>query len=129
MKKHCVRILSAFFALAALAITAKGQEVDQLVVNIPFKFVIAGKTLPAGTYSVNRVSNQDERELVISSFENHAGVLVFSREVEQTHAGRSGVSFTQVGGQLLLNKIETAQHVFTFPVSRPTVRETTTLGK
>ena len=43
MKKHCVRILSVFFGLAALAIAAKGQTVDQIVVNIPYEFVVAGK--------------------------------------------------------------------------------------
>jgi len=37
MKKHCVRILGAFFGLAALTITAKGQAVDQIVVNVPYE--------------------------------------------------------------------------------------------
>ena len=81
MKKHCVRILSTFFGLAALAITAKGQAADQIVVNIPYEFVVAGKTLPAGTYRVNRVRVNDEKALVISSFESHAAVLVLSSEI------------------------------------------------
>jgi len=118
MKKHCVRILTAFFGLAALAITAKGQAVDQVVVNIPYAFVVAGKTLPAGTYRVSRASANDERALAISSFENHAAVLVLSSEVaDQTSAEQPSVSFQHVGEQHLLSKIQTAEHVFTIPVS------------
>jgi hypothetical protein len=118
MKKHCVRILSTFFGLAALAITAKGQAVDQLVVNIPYEFVVAGKTLPAGTYRVSPVSDNNKRVLAISSFENHATVMVLSSEiVDRTSSKQPAISFQQVGEQHLLSKIETAEHVFTIPVS------------
>jgi len=117
MKKHCVRILSAFFVLAALAITAKGQVADQIVVNIPYEFVVDGTTLPAGTYRVTRVSFNNERALAISSFESHAAVVVLSSEVaDKTRADQPGVSFHQVGEQHLLSKIETGEHVFTIPV-------------
>jgi len=47
---------------------AKGQDRDQIVVNIPYEFVVAGKTLLAGTYRLNRVPNSIERVLVLSSF-------------------------------------------------------------
>jgi hypothetical protein len=117
MKKHCVRIMSAFFGLAALAITAKGQATDQLVVNIPYEFVVAGKTLPAGTYRVNRMGVNDEKALTMISFESHAAVFVLSSEIASTSgAEQPGVSFQQVGEQHLLSKIQTAEHVFTIPV-------------
>jgi hypothetical protein len=114
MKKYCVRILSAFFGLAVLAITAKGQEADKLVVNIPYEFVVAGKTLPAGTYKVNRISANNEKVLAISSPESHATVFVLSGEiVGTTGSEQPSVSFQQVGEQHLLSKIQTAEHVFT----------------
>jgi hypothetical protein len=120
MKKHCVRILSVFFGLAALAITAKGQAADQVVVNIPYEFVVAGKTLPAGTYRVNRVNDHNERALTLSSFENRVAVMVHPSEVvEKTGAEQPSFSFQQVGEQHLLSKIETGDHVFTIPVSSP----------
>jgi hypothetical protein len=125
MKKYCVRILSAFFGLAALAITAKGQPADQLAVNIPYEFVVAGKTLPAGPYRINRISVNNERALVISSFENRAAVVVQPIEVAgKTGAEQPSVSFQQFGEQHLLSKIQTAEHVFTIPVSSPAVLET-----
>ena len=121
MKKYRVRILSAFFGLAALAITAKGQAVDQLVVNIPYEFVVAGKTLPAGAYRVSRINDKDERQLVISSFENREAVMVISNEVSPVHAGTPSLSFQQAGGEYFLSKIATADHVFTIPVSKQAV--------
>jgi hypothetical protein len=124
MKKHGVRILSAVFGLAALAITAKAQPADQLVVNIPYEFVVAGKTLPAGSYRINRVGVNNERALVISSFENRAGVVVQPIEVVgKLGAEQPSVSFQQVGDKHLLSRIETAEHVFTIPVSSPAVLE------
>lgn len=124
MKNHCVRILSAFFGLAALAITANGQIPDRIVVNIPYEFVAAGKTLPAGTYTVNRLSDRDEWHLVISSPENHVAVVVLSSEVaDRTVTGQPSVSFQQVGDEHLLSKIATGEHVFTIPVSPSAILE------
>ncbi len=76
--KHYVRILSAFFGLVALAATARSQSYDHLVVKIPYEFVVDGTTLPAGNYTVGRVSHREVRELVLSSFENHKTIYVLS---------------------------------------------------
>jgi hypothetical protein len=122
MRKHGVRILSAFFGLAALAVAAKGQTPDQIVVKIPYEFVVAGKTLPAGTYKVNRISDNNERALAITSFENHAALFVLSSEVvDRSGSMHPSVSFQQVGEQHLLSKIETAEHVFMIPLSSAAV--------
>jgi hypothetical protein len=124
MMKHCVRILSGVFGLAALGAAAHGQTADQMTVKIPYEFVVAGKTLPAGTYRVNRVDDRNQRVLAISSFENHVTVFVLSREIaDRTRGEQPGLSFEQVGDQHLLSKIETAGHVFTIPVSSPATPE------
>jgi hypothetical protein len=117
MKKHCVRILSAFLGLAALALAAKAESMDRIVVNIPYAFVVDGTTLPAGRYTVNPISAQDKRVLVISSFENHATVMVLSSEIaDRSSEEQPSVSFQQVGEQHLLSKIQTGEHVYTIPV-------------
>jgi hypothetical protein len=121
--KHCVRVLSALFGFAALAITAKGQVQDQLVVKIPYEFVVAGQTLPAGSYTVKRVSEQNDRVLMIDSFENHATVLVSSSEIRQTGAYKPSVRFQILGGQRLLNRIETDSNIYTIPVPRSALLE------
>ena len=121
MKKHFVRIATAFLGCAILAIAAKGQITDQLVVRVPYEFVVAGKTLPAGTYRVNRISDSNNQELALTSFENGAGVLIVSDVVETARADKPSFTFQQVGGQHILTKIETAAHVFDISVSKSAV--------
>src|ERR1700745_703561 len=123
MKKHLVRLATAFLVFSALAIAAKAQVPDQLVVNIPYEFVVAGKTLPPGTYRVKRLSDIHPEVLILSSFESRAGLMIRSTAVESTRAYKPEVSFEQIDGQHFLSKIETADHVFTIPVSRSELLE------
>ena len=123
MKKQRMRILIALIGVAGLGMAARGQVPDQILVNVPYEFVVAGKTLPAGTYRVNRLSDADHETLILSSFESRARVMVLSTSVESTQADKPEVSFEQVGGQHFLSKIETADHVFTIPVSRSEILE------
>ena len=123
MRKQYLRILIALIGAAGLAKAAKGQSVDQIVVNIPYEFVVAGKTLPAGTYRVNRVPNSIERLLVFSSFENRTSAIVLATDVENIPADKAQISLEQVEGQYFLSKIETADHVFNIPVSRSAIME------
>jgi hypothetical protein len=122
MKKLCLRIAVALVSFAGLGITAKAQVADQIVVTIPFEFVVAGKTLPAGTYRVNRVSPDDRwAGLILSSFENRASAIVVPNEVESAPAEKSHVSFETAGDEHFLSKIETADNVFSIPVSRAAI--------
>jgi hypothetical protein len=118
MKRQYLRILTALIGLTGFAITAKAQAVDQIVVTIPFEFSVGGKTLPAGTYRVNRASDWNYRELALTSFENRVGVLLVPTEVERASGDKPQISFEQVGDQHFLSKIETANSVFIIPVSR-----------
>jgi hypothetical protein len=123
MRKHYLRIAVALIGVAGLGITAKAQAVDQIVVNMPYEFVAAGKTLPAGTYTVKRLSDTDPNVLILSSFENRASAIVVSTQVESSFADKAQVSLEQVGGEYFLSKIETAEHLFTIPVSRSAILE------
>jgi hypothetical protein len=123
MRKQYLRILIALIGVAGLGVAAKGQVVDQIVVNIPYEFVVGGKTLPPGAYRVNRLTDTDTEGLILSSFESRAGVMVRSTSVESTQADKPEVSFEQVDGQYFLSKIKTADHVFTIPVSRSEILE------
>ncbi len=123
MIKQYLHIVIALVGVASLGMTAKGEVIDQIVAKIPYEFVAAGKTLPAGTYRVNRVNDTNQGALVLSSFENRMGAIVLSAEVESSSGNNVHVSFEQVGGQHFLSKIETADHVFTIPVSRSEILE------
>ena len=116
--KNLLRIAVALIGFAGLGITAKAQVADQIVVTIPFEFVVAGKTLPAGTYRVDRVSNDKWAGLILRSFETRAGVLVRPTEVESASADQAKVSFEKAGDEHFLSKIQTGDNLFTIPVSR-----------
>lgn len=85
--------------------------------NVPFEFVASGKTLPAGTYTVNRISEDQFGNLLLSNYEKHVSVLVHPVEFEDARADKASVSFERVGESRFLTKISTANAVYTIPVS------------
>jgi len=123
MRKHRLRILMGLAVFAGLSITAKAQVLDQIVVTIPFEFVIAGKTLPAGTYRANRLSNDRWEGLILSSSKNRASIMVHPVTVKSAPADKVHVDFERVGGQYFLSKIATADNVFTIAVPRSAIMQ------
>jgi hypothetical protein len=125
MKKHFVGILTAVFSMAAFAMATQAQAAtsDQLVVKVPYEFVVGGKTLPAGTYRVSRVSFANEGELLLNNVEEHVGVLLSASEWAAASANQPALQFQQIAGQHFLSGIKTAEHVFTIPVSKSAVLE------
>ena len=126
MKKHFALMVTAMVGFAALAMSAKAQESDQVIVDVPHAFVVSGKTLPPGRYRVNEVSTSTQHELVLSSFENATGVLVVPSAVDDARTDKRGFRFREIGGQHFLTTIETTEHIFAIPISRSAVLEATT---
>jgi hypothetical protein len=123
MKKQYLRILLAVVGFAGLGVTAKAQELDQVVVTIPFAFVVGGKTLPAGTYRTNRISNDKYEGLILSSVENHVSVILHPTMVESTHDDNAQARFQETGDQRFLSTIETGDNIFTISVSSVAIQE------
>ena len=121
MKRNCFRFIVPLFAAATLAAVAQGQETDRLIVNIPYDFVVSGKTLTAGTYRVERVADNDLRELLISSVDGRSSILTTSSEVDDVSQDRPALTFVLSGDQHFLAKIQTGEHVFKFPVASHSV--------
>ena len=115
MKKQSLRILLAVFGLAGLGVAAKAQDLDQVIVTIPFEFVVGGKTLPAGTYKTNRISNDKYEGLILSSVENHVSVILHPTKVESRYDDKAQASFQETGDQRFLSTIETGDNIFTIP--------------
>lgn len=110
MKRY---ILAILLGLALFGGAVKASVVDQIVVTIPFEFVAAGKTLPAGTYRVDRLFSDRPGALVLNSVNGRAsGVFVFPTDVESARAGKIYVTFELVGDQHFLSKVESRNHVF-----------------
>jgi hypothetical protein len=123
VKNKYASILVAIICFLVLGVAAKAQIRGEIVVTLPFEFVIGGKTLPAGTYRVSRVSDDKRSGLILSSYENRTSVFVHPVEFESTSENKPQVSFERVGEQHFLSKIETRDDIYNIPVSRSAVVE------
>src|ERR1044071_8397657 len=78
MKKQIMRALLGIALLTTLAVSANAQAGDRMNVHVPFDFVVAGRQLPAGDYSVRRIRTDLETALVIQSADGRSAVTVFT---------------------------------------------------
>lgn len=123
MKKKFASILLTLICLLGLGVAAKAQTRGKIVVTLPFEFVVSGKTLPAGTYTVSRFADDKSEGLILSSYENRIIVFVHPVEIENASADKPQVSFERVGEQHFLTKIQTSYDVYSIPVSRSAIME------
>jgi hypothetical protein len=121
MKKYLAGMFTVVFSMAAFAMAAPAATSDQLLVTVPYDFVVGDKTLPAGTYRVSRVSTTEVGTLLLKNVDNHAGVLLNASEWEDARADKPELRFQQIAGQHFLSAIETSEHVFNIPVSKSEV--------
>jgi hypothetical protein len=122
MKKYA-RILAAVTLLFGLGVAAKAESSTEIVVTLPFEFVASGKTLPAGTYTADRLTDGRFTGLRLTNRANGTSVFVLPNEVESTSAYKPKVSFKQVGEQHFLSAIQTANEVYKIPVYRSVILE------
>jgi hypothetical protein len=118
MRRLFLRMAMAVLGFAGLSITPNAQAADQVVVTVPFEFVIVGTTLPAGTYYIHRLSDDPSKGLVFSNYENHVIAAVLPTDVMSASPENPKLSFETAGGVHFLNRIQTANNVFDFPVSK-----------
>lgn len=117
MKRNYFRMFLVSFGAAVLAAAAYAGDSDRLVVDVPYDFVVNGKTLPAGKYDVKRVSDSNIRVLSLSSPEHHAFVVTLTNSVDKPAAFHPGMTLRQTGDQKVLTRIQTGEHVFGISVS------------
>jgi hypothetical protein len=117
MKKY-TRILVAITFLLGLGVAANAEIRPQILVTLPFDFVVAGRTLAAGTYVVERFSDQPFNALILTSRDNRTSVFVNPTEMEDATGNTPKVRFHQVGGRHVLSAIQTDDYVYNFRVPR-----------
>jgi hypothetical protein len=116
------KYLSAVLTLTCLfgsSLTARAQDSRGIVVNVPFEFVAGTTLLPAGRYSVERISHSSDLALVIHGYDN--SVLLLPIVFDEVSQGQANVSFEQVGNMHFLKKVETPAGVYTIAISRPMI--------
>jgi hypothetical protein len=120
MTKLYLTVVLTLTCLLAQGVSAHAQDVNRVVVNIPFEFVAGGKTLPAGTYSVSRVSPQTSPSLIVRG--DHDSALVLPVVSDGIPAEHVGLIFERVGDKHLLNKVETPGGSYTILTPRAMTR-------
>ena len=123
MKKSLLTVVLTLTCLLGLGISARAQDVDKVAVKVPFEFVAGGQTLPAGTYSVSRSSDQGYEALLIRSNDNRAFLLPMFFDGDPAvgngaSADHAELSFEHVGNKYFLSKVETLEGVYAFRTPR-----------
>ena len=121
MKKKFASILLALTCILGLGVATRASTRDEIVVTLPFEFVASGKTLPAGTYKLRRVSDDKLSGQVLSN--DHASVFVKAFTVARASSGKPQVSFVHVGEQHFLCSIRTVDDVYSISVPRAEIME------
>jgi len=123
VKKKYTSILLALIGLLGMGTAAKAEIRGALKVTVPFEFVVDGRTLPAGTYTVSRFADDKHGGLILSNYESRTSVFVLPVGVERASADKPEVSFQRVGEQLFLSSIRTLQDVYDIEVPRSAMLE------
>jgi hypothetical protein len=118
MKKLYLPIALVLLGLAARGTPANAQDIDQVIVTVPFQFVVASATLPAGTYHVSRVSDDPHEGLLLTCREKHTTAVVIPADVENVSEEKPEFGFETAGDAHFLSRIQTDDKVFEIPVSK-----------
>jgi hypothetical protein len=115
MKKSYSIILLTLTCLVGLGTSARAQDARTVVVNVPFEFVAGGQTLPAGKYTISRVS-QFQQALVIHSDKD--GGLMLPIVFDGVTANHAELSFEHAGDKYFLSEVGTPAGNYSMPIPR-----------
>ncbi len=119
MKKVYVIALIAFVCLGGIGISAHAQDTEGVVVQVPFEFIAGGSTMPAGKYTIGRLSPDSSSSLVIRGYGN--GALVLPIVVAGPYTEQPTLSFVEIGGKHVLRQVKMAAGVYTLALPRSMV--------
>lgn len=109
MRKRTFSAITMFSCVLLLACaSAQAQSVSSLTADIPFNFTVAKKSMPAGTYTIRRVTSNNETVLRIQSSDNDASMFFHTHSVQSNTAPEQGhLVFQRYGEKYFLAQIWT----------------------
>src|SRR4030095_8157477 len=135
MKRRVLSVALTGFALALMTVTAFAQLPGAPIrANIPFDFMVRGRTLPAGEYEILRISDEPAA-LEIANIDHRSEHALFeSQPVEGEIPNRGKVVFHKYGDIYFLYEIwtpglETGREIAPSHRERALEREMATAGK
>jgi hypothetical protein len=106
ISRNLLSIFAALVLFAALVgVSASARTAQSLVVNIPFNFTVAGKSLPAGQYIVERSTQSSADGLSLRNVDSGAGAFVLTSTVQSNwRQDASRLVFTRYNEQYFLSQ-------------------------
>jgi hypothetical protein len=123
VKRKYASILLTVIGVFGMGPAAKAHPWGKIKVTLPFEFVVDGRALPAGTYTLSRLGDDKHEGLILSNYESGTNVFVHIVGVESASADKPDVSFQRVGEQLFLSSIRTSHDVYNVPVPSSAILE------
>jgi len=117
MTKSYFAAVLTLMCVVGIGINAHAQDVDAVIVTVPFGFVAGGATLPAGEYKVSRVSPGVNRELAIHSFDK-GGAFLLPLAFDGKASNKTTLSFEHVGDKYFLSNVKTEGGLYTLALPR-----------
>jgi hypothetical protein len=121
MRKQLLSAVVALTCVLGLGLGAQAEGDNKVVTNVPFEFVAAGATLPAGTYTVDRVSTPSDSHLIIRNREHGAFLLPVTFDGASLEGAL--LTFEHVGNKYFLSKVKTPAGVYTIGTPRALITE------
>jgi hypothetical protein len=110
MKKQALRtftMLSLVLMLTAVSVCAQSERSG--VLNIPFNFIVGGKTLPAGEYTVEPNRRDSDKFWLVQSRDGQTSCLFTTMPVRANQTQEeTKLVFHRYGDQYFLSQIWTA---------------------
>jgi len=109
------KLIALLFFVGVTLCTAATANAQALKVNVPFDFVVNGKTLPASTYTISESLPNDNTGLAFIG--DGGGLMARASEIDSTVTGTKLV-FHRVDGEYFLSDVVTLRGKLHFPASR-----------
>ena len=110
MKKQALKnftILNLLLMLTAVSVAAQSERTR--IKNIPFDFIVGGKTLPAGDYTVEPNRRDSHKVWLVQSKDGHTSALFATMPVRASETQEeTKLVFNKYGDQYFLSQIWTA---------------------
>lgn len=116
MKKRFLIFVFALTGVLSLSAAVEAQARREFSVPVPFDFIAAGKTMPAGTYTVSSVSQSGWKLLILSSYDRKVSVIVLPSEFISSADSAVRVGFEQIGDDRFLKNVVTDTGTYNLPI-------------
>ena len=110
MKKQALKNFTMLgLLLMVTAVSVAAQSERSKVTNIPFNFIVGGKTLPAGEYTVEPNRRDYDKVWLVQSRDGHASALFITMPARASETQeKTKFVFHKYGDQYFLSQIWTA---------------------